>query len=78
MPLERFTACSSNCNHRAHTSEALCRGFNIGWAPGLTHKHWIRVGRLGRDKHPSLFFIIAKEKKIILKPAVNYKNILCL
>ncbi len=46
---------------RAYPSEAPFRCSTLGYAPGLTHKHKTRLGRLARDKHSSL-----------LRKSVNY------
>ncbi len=38
----------------AYLAEALFRCSTLGYAPGLTHKHYTRLERLNRNKHSSL------------------------
>jgi hypothetical protein len=49
-----------------YPSEALFRFFTLWQAPGLAHKHYIRMERLDRDKHSSLLqkFVNYKQKKV--------------
>jgi hypothetical protein len=37
----------------ANPSEAPFRCSTLGWAPGLTHKHYTKLLRLARDKNSS-------------------------
>jgi hypothetical protein len=43
----------------AYMSESPFRCSTLGWAPGLTHKHYTRLEKLARDKH-------------LLRKSVNY------
>ncbi len=63
-----------------YPSEAPVFNSPIGWALGLTHKHWTSLERLARDKHSSLYrksINYRKKSFIRLATGVNVIKLFC-